>query len=90
MTPAHDLMTCSLICFLDDEEKLGIPLHANVGEIKVGVERIRAEHETVQCTWDKFKPTGAVHERSKKAGVHCVSYVPRTLIRQILTSTSIR
>ena len=48
--------------------------HEKVGEIEVAVSRIRAEVRTMQRTWaTQFRPTGAVHERSKKAGVHCVT-----------------
>ncbi len=48
--------------------------HEKLGEIMVGVSRIRAEYRSVQRSWNpKFHPTGAVHERSKKAGAHCVT-----------------
>ena len=52
-----------------------MPSYANLGEIVVCVSRIRAECRSVPHSWGKFKPMGAVHERSKKAGVHCVEYV---------------
>ncbi|KAI0754338.1 hypothetical protein C8Q80DRAFT_362391 [Daedaleopsis nitida] len=57
----------------DDDEVLGSPSHAHLGEIEVGVLRIRAEYRSVPHSWTKFQPVGAVHERSKKAGVHSVS-----------------
>ncbi|KAI0697502.1 hypothetical protein C8T65DRAFT_813700 [Cerioporus squamosus] len=58
----------------DDDEVLGGPSHEELGEIEVAVSRIRAEYRSVQRTWGvKFRPTGAVHERSKKAGAHCVT-----------------
>ncbi|RPD75702.1 hypothetical protein L226DRAFT_462145 [Lentinus tigrinus ALCF2SS1-7] len=58
----------------DDEEMLGTPSHEKLGQIEVTVSRIRAECRLVQRTWSNgFRPTEAVHERSKKAGVHCVA-----------------
>ncbi|RDX42450.1 hypothetical protein OH76DRAFT_1411128 [Lentinus brumalis] len=58
----------------DDEEEVGMTSHEKLGEIMVGVSRIRAEYRSVQRSWNpKFHPTGAVHERSKKAGAHCVT-----------------
>ena len=59
----------------DDDEVIGMSVpHEKVGEIEVAVSRIRAEVRTMQRTWaTQFRPTGAVHERSKKAGVHCVT-----------------
>ncbi|KAI0716755.1 hypothetical protein C8Q76DRAFT_416633 [Earliella scabrosa] len=56
----------------DEDDALGMPSYANLGEIVVCVSRIRAECRSVPHSWGKFKPMGAVHERSKKAGVHCV------------------
>ena len=50
--------------------------HAALGEIEVSVVRIRAEYRSVPHTMGRFRPVGTVNERSKKAGVHCVSYVP--------------
>ncbi len=49
--------------------------HTALGEIEVSVVRIRAECRSVPHSMGRFQPVGAVNERSKKAGVHCVSCV---------------
>ena len=61
--------------------------HAALGEIEVSVVRIRADYRSVPHSMGKFRPVGAVNERSKKAGVHCVSYVlvHLRLSRNVLT-----
>ena len=60
----------------DDEENVNsLAPHAALGQIEVSIVRIRAEYRSVPHTMGRFQPVGAVHERSKKAGVHCVSCV---------------
>ena len=73
-----------MLCTEEDEE-IGANSHAALGEIEVAVSRIRAEYRAVPHSGNRFEPVGAVNERSKKAGVHCVACVftfilPRSLL----------
>ena len=72
---------------VDDEENVNsLAPHAALGEIEVSIVRIRAEYRSVPHTMGRFQPVGAVHERSKKAGVHCVSCVSVSYRWDILDS----
>ncbi|TBU34227.1 hypothetical protein BD311DRAFT_747369 [Dichomitus squalens] len=73
----------------DDEEHMyALASHAALGEIEVSVIRIRAEYRSVPHTMGKFRPVEAVHERSKKAGVHCVSLGANRQVPLSRTQTS--
>ena len=75
ISPLQYRMRWSYLATDDEAHMHTLASAAALGEIEVSVIRIRAEYRAVPHTMGKFRPVEAVHERSKKAGVHCVSYV---------------
>lgn len=64
--------TCSLRITDDDGAAMALD---TLGTIELRVFHIHAETRSKPFRPSAFDGVGAVHERSKKAGAHCVSYV---------------
>ena len=60
----------------------GLSNNNDLGTIEVSVRRVCSEYTLVPYYPGGFNPVGSVHERSKKAGAHSVSYVPIIHFRQ--------
>ena len=64
-------------CLLDSDDLLESMHNPELGTIKVAVYPVTREARVQKRvhSYANFQPVGAVHERSKKAGVHCVRCV---------------
>ena len=61
--------------YLDSDDAALRPVHdyADLGTIKVAAKRIRWEAGQPSRLFNTFAAADTVHERSKKAGAHCVA-----------------
>jgi hypothetical protein len=64
----------------DDDDALARGPHAQLGEIHVDVLPVRVKGTSRRVGESVALHAGAVHERSKKAGVHSVRYVGATAV----------